>query len=894
MRLSPITQPGNRLVVCFLLCVILLAAMSAGQSAEQKITVTLDGQLWGGQSGAVWILPSDPVIRLMKQDPRIEAKEWSGLTLPGGSGRTPLLMAIAGQTAPDMYYCWSHIIRNDVSQGFIHPLNEWIGEDTNHNGQIDLDEAKWSGWKDIPPLVRRIATVDGKVYGLPVVGVQHMGIIYRLDLARQAGLDANKTPKTWDEFMYWCQKMTDPKKGRYAFAIPALGFTWLPWFNSAGGSPVIQIKTSPKTGKKYTFPMEATSFIAPDTGEDLVGAPTDWRSDIDSPPAVKSMEFFHRLRWQRWIRDPQTGEPVNMTPKEAASGHIKLANGREIKFKSEDVITGVARAWGGQTAGYDWNQKMARGEMAMVEWFYDGMQSMEQQYGINPGLLGAFPIPAGPGGKQVIQVQRHYTVMTEGVGRRSKEERDAVWKVMTALTSKGAYDDNIRRQVIAGSARFVAPNDLIRLGYSGYLSEVPPSLNQIYTGLKDGSIITRTEPFAGFWDTLCNALNNNVLGLVLSDSGENENYVKDLHEVNLSANTGTMFERKPEEVSRYRPLAWTIFCVVAVVVLFFVAMIIKTNLTAETKTGKARAGVHRAWVPWLLLLPALGLIGVWGYYPLMRGIVMAFQNYHIVGSKPWVGLDNFINIFLNPDFYIYIRQTLKFVLLNLVFAFTAPIMLSLILSEIPRFKIFWRSVFFLPQLTSGLVITLLWKLMYNSADAGLLNQMLKTLCAFLNHFPFLHLKYHAVDWLGNPVTAMMATIVPGIWAGMGMASLIYLAALKGIPDELYEAADLDGAGIFGKLRFITIPQLMPLIIINFVGAFIGTFQSIGNIFLLTFGGPGKETMVMSMAIWLEAYANLRFSIATAMAWILGSALIGFAYLQIRVLRRVEFRRVDEV
>ena len=91
---------------------------------------------------------------------------------------------------------------------------------------------------------------------------------------------------------------------------------------------------------------------------------------------------------------------------------------------------------------------------------------------------------------------------------------------------------------------------------------------------------------------------------------------------------------------------------------------------------------------------------------------------------------------------------------------------------------------------------------------------------------------------------------------------------------------------------MTIPTILPLVIINFVGAFIGTFQSMGSIFLLTFGGPGKETMVMSMAIWQEAYVNLRFSLATSYAWILGSILIGFTFLQLRVLRRVDFRRAQ--
>jgi multiple sugar transport system permease protein len=131
------------------------------------------------------------------------------------------------------------------------------------------------------------------------------------------------------------------------------------------------------------------------------------------------------------------------------------------------------------------------------------------------------------------------------------------------------------------------------------------------------------------------------------------------------------------------------------------------------------------------------------------------------------------------------------------------------------------------------------------------------------------------------------------WAGAGIASLIYIAALKGLPDDYYEAAALDGASIWARVRHIALPQLMPLILINFVGSFIGAFQSMGSIFLLTFGGPGKETMVMSMAIWQEAYINLRFSLATSYAWILGAILISFTYLQLRLLRRVDFRQVQE-
>jgi multiple sugar transport system permease protein len=203
---------------------------------------------------------------------------------------------------------------------------------------------------------------------------------------------------------------------------------------------------------------------------------------------------------------------------------------------------------------------------------------------------------------------------------------------------------------------------------------------------------------------------------------------------------------------------------------------------------------------------------------------------------------------------------------------------------VPRLKVFFRTLFFLPQMTSGLVVTLMWKEMFMGTSQGTINRFLSWL------FGLVGMTFDKVDWLGNPHTVMACVIIPGVWASAGISSLIYLAALKSVPEELYEAASIDGAGMRRKLWNITLPTIIPLIMINFVGAFIATFQTMGNIFLLTFGGPGKETMVMGMAIWQEAYVNLRFSLATSYAWILGSILIGFTYLQLRILRRVDFRR----
>jgi multiple sugar transport system permease protein len=125
---------------------------------------------------------------------------------------------------------------------------------------------------------------------------------------------------------------------------------------------------------------------------------------------------------------------------------------------------------------------------------------------------------------------------------------------------------------------------------------------------------------------------------------------------------------------------------------------------------------------------------------------------------------------------------------------------------------------------------------------------------------------------------------------MGTSSLIYIAAIDSLPRDYVEAAAIDGAGILARFRHVIFPQLAPLMVINFVGAFIAAFQGMGSIFLLTFGGPGDATQVVSLQIWKEAYNNLRFSTATTMAWFLGVALICFTYFQVRFLRRVEFRR----
>ena len=156
--------------------------------------------------------------------------------------------------------------------------------------------------------------------------------------------------------------------------------------------------------------------------------------------------------------------------------------------------------------------------------------------------------------------------------------------------------------------------------------------------------------------------------------------------------------------------------------------------------------------------------------------------------------------------------------------------------------------------------------------------------AFISRFDFKPQLF-----LRDPNLALFWLVIPVIWAGAGPGCLIYLAALKGIPEEQYEAADLDGAGVWQKLVHVMYPNLKALIIINFVGAVIGGFKESGNIFVMTGGGPEDATMTIGLYIWYNAFMFLNFGLSTAMAWIMGALLIGFTLTQLRILNKLQFR-----
>jgi ABC-type sugar transport system permease subunit len=274
------------------------------------------------------------------------------------------------------------------------------------------------------------------------------------------------------------------------------------------------------------------------------------------------------------------------------------------------------------------------------------------------------------------------------------------------------------------------------------------------------------------------------------------------------------------------------------------------------------------------------------------GHLIAFQDYKILGTTRWVGFDNFIGVFSQPVFYESLLNSFVYVGLTLLIGFFLPIFLALALSEIPKFKVLFRTLFYLPAMTSPIVVAFLWRQLYDKTEAGLLNQLVRPIVEHgIN--PLLSVVHAkplplAFDWLGDPKLAMLAVVLPGIWAGAGPGSILYLAALKNISEDRYEAADIDGATWWQKMFLITFPALRPIMLINFLGVFIAGFKAMENVFVLTQGGPLNATRTIGLEVWQNAFMFLRFGYATAVAWIMGSILVGFTIIQIRSLLNMRF------
>jgi multiple sugar transport system permease protein len=271
------------------------------------------------------------------------------------------------------------------------------------------------------------------------------------------------------------------------------------------------------------------------------------------------------------------------------------------------------------------------------------------------------------------------------------------------------------------------------------------------------------------------------------------------------------------------------------------------------------------------LAAALLCFAVFSWYPMLRGITLSFQQDNLVTEPIWVGLDNYRNVLSDPLFVTAWVNTFEFTGLALVFGYGVPFVLAILLNELRHFTGFFRLAVYLPVMLPPIVSVLLWQYFYDPG-AGLFNTVLSGL----------HLPTSA--WTQDSSTAMISLVLVSTWANMGGATIIYLAGLQNIPGELYEAAEIDGASLWQRLRHVTLPQMRFLLLVMLLLQIVATMQVFIEPYQLT-GTTTPSTITVMILVYRYAFTvNNDFGLAAAMSVLLFVVLGLFSAIYLRLTR----------
>ncbi|WP_062435470.1 carbohydrate ABC transporter permease [Herbidospora daliensis] len=287
--------------------------------------------------------------------------------------------------------------------------------------------------------------------------------------------------------------------------------------------------------------------------------------------------------------------------------------------------------------------------------------------------------------------------------------------------------------------------------------------------------------------------------------------------------------------------------------------------------GALRRAVSRNLTAYSFLSGALICFAFFSWIPMVREFILSFQKTNFVNSTEWVGLENFRTVLDDPAFLSAWVNTAIFTLLALVFGYVVPFVFAVVLNELRHAQGYLRLIVYLPVMLPPAVAVLLFKWFYDPG-AGLFNQALG-----LVGIP-------PLSWLDSTTTALPSLVIVSTWMNLGTGTLIYLAALQSIPSELYEAAELDGAGLFKRVWHITIPQTRLILLVMLLLQIVATMQVFIEPFLLTGGGPENATVTVAYLMYQYAFSFGNFGGGGALGLMLMLVLIVFSAFYLRVSR----------
>lgn len=280
-------------------------------------------------------------------------------------------------------------------------------------------------------------------------------------------------------------------------------------------------------------------------------------------------------------------------------------------------------------------------------------------------------------------------------------------------------------------------------------------------------------------------------------------------------------------------------------------------------SARTREAIHG----YIFMLPAiLGLL-IFMLGPIVVSLYLSFTRYDLLTSPEWIGLENYATLFKDPLFWQALRVSAIYSLVSVPLGLACALVAAVLLNQKMRGITVFRSIYYLPTVISGVGVAMLWRWMFNF-QYGVINVLLS------------YVGIRGPAWITDERWALPALIVSSLW-GIGGTMLIFLAGLQGIPSELYEAAEIDGAGRLRQFRAITLPLISHVTFFNLVLGIIGALQNFTDAFVMTGGGPNNSTLFLTLYLYRNAFQYLNMGFASAVAWVL--------FLIVLILTLVVFR-----
>jgi len=287
------------------------------------------------------------------------------------------------------------------------------------------------------------------------------------------------------------------------------------------------------------------------------------------------------------------------------------------------------------------------------------------------------------------------------------------------------------------------------------------------------------------------------------------------------------------------------------------------------KSIRRRASVNwsQQATSWLIMLPGIALFIFFLWWPLLQSVRMSLYRTRNIELVEFVWFDNYIRVIQREDFMQALTNTLSYTFWSILIGFLIPIFMALVIGETMRGKGFFRTAAYIPNILPGLAAVLLWGAFFSAERTGVINILLG------------HLGMEPMAFLSEANLVIPIIVVTATWKGAGATALIYMAGLSGINPELYEAATIDGAGIWTRIRYITLPAIFNLGSTLLILQIISIFQIMYEPMVLTAGGPDNASLSLMLLMWRYAFGgSMDYGRASAVAVIIAMILLVFTAL----------------